>query len=172
MYLMGAPKVYRGSLPPGRQGTAVTLEIMRRLAQQGAVDPMVRDTAVNVIREAGVPGGDFPGEVAALFNYVRDRIHYVRDPHNAELLQSPANTIRFGYGDCDDKTTLLCALLLAIGNRARVVMRAIATGGREFSHVFPLVEVGGRLLALDATYQGTPLGWQHPAQSARMDLAL
>jgi transglutaminase-like putative cysteine protease len=171
MYQLGAdPRVVKATLPPGRRGTAETLRTMRSLAQAGARDVTVREAAVKIVRAAGVVGHDFTGELRALFEYVRDSIRFTRDTSGVELLQGARYTLEHGFGDCDDKATLLAALLGSIGNRAGLAFRAIATGGPGFSHVYPVVLVGGRTLALDATYTDTALGSEYPNPSQIMDM--
>lgn len=171
MYL-GETRVQRGQLSPGPAGTAQTLAIMRRLAIEGAKDVTVREAAVGIIRRAGVIGHDFAGELRALFNFVRDRIRFTRDPAGAELLQAPRYTLEHGIGDCDDKSTLLVALLRSIGNPAELRFRAIGETPAGFSHVYPVARYQGRTIALDSTRAGTPLGWEVPRRALTMDQIL
>jgi len=171
MYQLGAdPRVAKSQLPPGRAGTRATLQTMQRLAQDGARDVTVREAAVGIVRAAGIVGHDFDGEIRALYEYVRDRIRFTRDMDRVELLQGARYTLEHGFGDCDDKATLLAALLGSIGHRAGIKLRAIGTGGDGFSHVYPVVSAAGRTLALDATHADTALGWEYPHPSQTMDV--
>jgi Transglutaminase-like superfamily len=67
---------------------------------------------------------------------VRDQIRYTSDVVDTETLQPPALTLSRGYGDCDDQSMLLAALLMSIGIPA--VFCAIATHGGPFSHVMSM----------------------------------
>lgn len=166
MYLSErAAPVLIGRLPPGERGTRATLELMRQLADAGSREMRVREQAIGIVRRARVQPHDFDGELRALFAWVRDRVRYTRDPAGFEGLQSPARTLTWLAGDCDDMAVLLVAMLRAIGHRARLSFRAIGTDARnpaKFSHVYVVARHGGREVALDPTVPGTPLGWQYP----------
>lgn len=169
MYLSDAkPTIEHRSIPSGRRGTAATLRIMRALADAGSRDLFVRETAARVV--GNLRGHDFTGEVRAVHQYVRDRIRFLRDIAGTELLQGPRYTIQRGYGDCDDKATLVVAMLKSIGHPSELRFRAIGTGGAGFSHVYPVVKLAGRWVAMDTTHAGTPLGWQYPYPSMVGDL--
>jgi len=142
---------------------------MRRLATEGAKDVSVREAAIRIVRQAGVAGHDFAGELTAVFNYVRDRIRFTRDPAGVELLQTPRYTLENGFGDCDDKSTLLVALLRAIGTPATLKFRAVGETAAGYSHVYPVANYAGREIALDTTRAGTPLGWQLPNPALTME---
>jgi transglutaminase-like putative cysteine protease len=173
--LEGGNRVLVGTLPPGRAGTKATLELMQQLAAEGARDVAIRERALAIVRMARVAPHDFDGELAALYTWVRDRIRFVRDVAGVEGLQAPRRTIEWGAGDCDDMATLLVALLRSIGHPARLAFRAIGTnrtGPRNFSHVYTVAKYGGREIALDPTVPGTPIGWEYPRATSRMELAL
>lgn len=133
---------------------------MRRLVDKGKQDLLVRETAVNVLHRAGIAPKDMAGEVSALFRYVRDHIRYVRDPAGVELVYDPANLLRIGAGDCDDKVVLLAALLESVGYQTE--FETLATRPGPFHHVIVRVKVGGRSVPLDPTVERAPPGWIHP----------
>lgn len=142
-------------LPTGEPGTATTLRMMRSYVQQFKKSPEVRDTALALI--APLPQKDWVGEVRIVFEWVRDHIRYVRDVHGVETLQTPVATMDLGAGDCDDKSTLLAALLESIGHPTRFV----AAGYRElhrYSHVYVETLLGTRWVPLDATLVDKPMG--------------
>lgn len=99
---------------------------------------------------------DFEAEACALLVWVRDQIRYVRDIRTVETLHDPVTLLGFpGHqvgdfrhlpaamaGDCDDKATLLGALLESIGHEARFV--AIAYQPGFFSHVWTQARVRAR----------------------------
>src|ERR1700691_3039804 len=119
-------------LAPGAE-TRDTLRIMRQLVLASLTDPAhtIRLTAISLT--AGVQQRDWLGHVQALQRFVRDSIKFMRDPDQFELVQTPQKTLEIGAGDCDDKATLLAALLESIGHPAQFI--AIGLNGDTFSHV-------------------------------------
>lgn len=142
------------AIPPGREGVRSTLKLMARLAREGKKSLPVRLAALQLVES--LPQRDWPAEVAALFQFVQDRIRYVRDVRGVETLQTPEQTLQLKQGDCDDKATLLAALLLSIGHPAR--FHAVGFRRDSFAHVYPETRIGGRWVALETTQQ-RPLGW-------------
>lgn len=127
---------------------------MAKLARQAKTDYRIRATALDLV--ALLPEKDSRGEIVALHKFVRDRIRYVKDINGIETLATPAKTLEIGQGDCDDKSTLLAALLETIGYRARFT--AVGTSKNNFSHVLPEVFINGEWLPLEVTEQVSP-GW-------------
>jgi transglutaminase-like putative cysteine protease len=157
-----------GKLPPGDAGTHKTLAIMQQLARAGALNRTVRETAIDVIRNAGTAPHDTPGELAALFAFVRDRVRFTGDIAGVETLQAPHYTLRVMAGDCDDRAVLLVAMARSVGLDANLRFRVIAANpGRPgtWSHVYAVANVRGREIALDPTYPSSRMGWQHPTPS-------
>lgn len=147
---------------------------MRQLAARGGSDPVVIDAAVRIVRAAGIAGHDALGEIRALFEFCRDQVRYTRDPVGVELLQSPARILRERAGDCDDKSTLLVALLRAIGHPATLAFRAIAANPffpGVYSHVYVIARFGGREIPLDPTPPRARVGWQFARPTALMEVA-
>lgn len=176
MYHARPDRVTLEPLAPGGAGVRRTLEVMRSLAIQGKVHPMVRSTAVAVIREAHTRPMDDLGEARALFSFVANRVRYTRDVEGVETLQAPWITLAESSGDCDDKATLLAALLKASGNRARLSFRAVGTDPRNpgiFRHVYLVGNFpnAGRV-PLDATREGTLAGWEVPRTTVAMEVPL
>lgn len=151
-------KVVLAGLPEGRAGTIATLKHMREFVRKSLRDPSqrVRETALRIFREGGIPPRRWLPEIGALHAFVRDKIRYVRDPVDLELVQEPAATLDLGAGDCDDKSTLLGALLMATGHPARIT--AVAFNGGPFSHVLAEAKSGERWIPLE-TIIYKPMGW-------------
>jgi transglutaminase-like putative cysteine protease len=105
------------------------------------------------------------GEIKRIHAYVRDNIRYLRDIHGVETLQSPPETLRRGYGDCDDKATLAATLLAAIGHPSRFV--AIGRAPGKFSHVYVETRIGPRWISLETT-EPVDVGWSPSGVLARM----
>lgn len=110
----------------------------------------------------------------ALAGWVQRNVTYVNE--GEEQFQTPLHTLRAGYGDCDDFSTLIGALVEAVGIPSKLVAVAwgkpgqanpVAFGQRvagwwrglfkneQFRHIFPRAVVatraGIRGIPLDAT---------------------
>lgn len=155
MHLHPQRLTFLGELPKGEPGTTQTLHLMRKLANQFKRDPYIREVTLSLI--AGLQPKDWIGEIRTVFEYVRDRIRYARDIHGAETLQTPPVTLDLEAGDCDDKSTLLAAMLGSIGHPTRFVAVGYERPG-AYSHVYVETRHGSRWIAMDATVK-QPLGW-------------
>ena len=158
-------------LPQGPAATVATLREMRRLAREAirAGDQKVRECALRLV--ADLPERRWGQQVARLHGYVRDAIRYVRDPVDLELVATPAKTLEYGQGDCDDKCTLLAALLESIGHPAKFV--ALGFAGQPFSHVIVETRLGPRWLPLETIHvngEAKPSGWSPPNPTSRYEL--
>jgi transglutaminase-like putative cysteine protease len=117
----------------------------------------------------GVPQHDFTGEAQRLFEFVRDRIRYVKDIDGVETLHPAEWVLHLGAGDCDDKAILLAALLLSLGHAPRFV--AVAFEPDLFSHVWVQDYLAGRWVDLEAT-ENLPFGVAVPLTEAVAFLTL
>lgn len=163
--LLNLPPVLSGLIAPaanGRAGAFQTVRVMRRLVEDYATHPYVIQTARNIVNFA--PQHDFESEVVALFDFVQKSVRYVRDVLGVETLSDPVTTLQQLCGDCDDKSTLLAAMLQAIGVPTRFVLTGYQD--RNFEHVFLEAFVGDDWIALDAT---TPhaAGYEPPNPTVR-----
>lgn len=128
-----------------------TVEEMRKLAWEGQTSPLVRNTAINIIRD--VRSRSELSEIAAIYYAVAKRVRYAYDPKGHELLQHPSITLELMAGDCDDMSILLaslfcCTRILSVGYDARFKLCGFEGNG-TFSHVFLEVGTGGKWIALD-----------------------
>lgn len=130
---------------------------MRRLVLDAKKDPHIRQLAIQLTND--LPQKDFRGEIDRLFAYVRDQIRYVGDIHDIETLQTPARTLEWRAGDCDDKSVLLAALLETINHPAR--FKAAGVRGGPLSHVYVQTKLGARWISLDPTMPRAS-GWEPP----------
>lgn len=151
------------SIPSGAEGVRVTLNEMRKLVRDYKKNDAVRSLAASLV--SPLQQKNFMGEIKRLHAYVRDNIRYLRDIHGIETLQSPPETLRRGYGDCDDKATLLATLLAAIGHPSRFV--AIGRAPGKFSHVYVETRVGAKWIGLETT-EPVDVGWQPQNVLSRM----
>lgn len=134
-------------IPSGSAGVRETLSIMAKLARDGKKAVPVRLAALQITQH--LKQKNWLGEIRALHAFVRDRIRYVRDVRGVETLQDPIRTLQFRAGDCDDKSTLLAALLLSIGHPVR--FHAIGFRRGAYSHVYTETRHGNRWIPLETT---------------------
>lgn len=130
---------------------------MAKVVKQARTDPIIRQTAADLV--AYCTPGDYRAEVDACFIFVRDNIRYLQDPNGEERLEYPAQLLITRQGDCDDKATLLAALLESIGHPCRFVAVGYCQPG-EFEHVYVETRIGPRdnWVACETTLN-VDLGW-------------
>lgn len=159
-----APKGELGFIPGGVDGTRATLNFMREFVRNAVRNPdqIVRSKAEQLVRH--LPERDWIGQIHALHAFVRDSIRYLRDPVGVERVATPEDTLDIGQGDCDDKATLLAALLESIGHPSRFV--ALAFDGGPFSHVLVETRVGSSSWMPLETIINRPPGW-YPSGNPR-----
>lgn len=144
----------------GAAGTKETLKIMRRLVRDGKKSVIVRNAALSLLHD--VLQKDYLTEIKRAHNFVQNEIRYVRDINGVETLQTPEKTLEIKQGDCDDKSTLVAAMLESIGHPTRFV--AAGHGGGEFEHVWVETKYGQQWIAVECT-EPVPLGWKAPGMS-------
>jgi Transglutaminase-like superfamily len=147
-------------LSDGDAGTAETIDVIRRLVDQGVKDPVVNRTAIAILQAARVRSYDFLGEIRAIYNWVRQNIRFVRDISGKETLRTPREILEVRAGDCDDiNAILLPALLGTIGVPTRVVTVASHPAAPDqFSHIYAEAQLAGGWIALDAARRNPRLG--------------
>lgn len=163
MYLAPTPYV-TGTLaqaPSGRAQSFHTLKLMRDCVRAARTDPRIIQAAVGVVYLT--PERDAHAEASALFKYVRDYIRYIADVFEVETLCDPVMTLQRMVGDCDDKTTLLCALFESVGFPTRFVMAGY--NGSDFEHVYCQVLLNDFWTNCDPTEKGE-LGYAPPLHTA------
>lgn len=112
----------------------------------------------------GLAQKDFQGEASRLLGFVRDSIRYIRDIDGVETIYDPVTLLQTGQGDCDDKSTLLAAMLLSIGfDAVRFIAVSFVPG--QFSHVWVQINEGGKWIDLEAT-EPIQFGERIPSQGA------
>lgn len=142
-------------IPRGDAGTAVTLRKMASLVNQSIAKPVVRGTAVNIVRSV-VPR-DRRGQVQAIRQFLAERVQFVRDPVGVELLHAPDFLLRdvatryYASADCDDVAMLGAALGKSVGLRARFIAVAFYDPVAPYSHVWAELFDGDRWGELDVT---------------------
>jgi transglutaminase-like putative cysteine protease len=145
-------------LANGYSGVQQTLKMMRQLVNQCRTNIEIRQAATNTVFLT--PEKDEYSEAEALFNFVRDRIRYVKDVHDVETLSTPMMTLAGRLGDCDDQTVLLASLLESVGYPTRFVIEGYTMPG-QFDHVYMQALVFGQWISMDPTEQRY-MGWSPP----------
>lgn len=156
--------VRRLEIPSGHLGTTKTIEHMSRMALTGARDPRIRAKAISIIKgNEGVPAAkdrDFRQYADRLFRFVQ-KLYYIHDPVDVELLEDPYKLLELGGGDCDSVSLLLASLALAAGMRADFVTIKADPGSDEWSHVYTRIHLpDGTIVPCDCTMKKKPSGWE------------
>lgn len=156
--------------------TRVLGDKMVELAQAAAHDPDFVFWARAAVRD--VPSKAHHAAARRLLDWVRATVRYRYDPLGLEWVQDPRHTLLVdGAGDCDDGSTLIAALAVALGYRATVrFVKADRSRPDEFSHVYTVVGIpdgrgGEEWIALDWTQAHAEPGWE-PPYWAKMDMAV
>ena len=144
------------SLPDGDGQTVATVGMMAQLARQGAVTPAVRDVAAFLVH---AQGRDQWLHAQSIAGFVAQRTRFLYDPSVAEALAPPAILLELIQQrgvvqvDCDDVATLVAALGLSVGLRARFVVVGFLTPDAPYEHVWAeLSDVTGQeWLTVDPT---------------------
>jgi hypothetical protein len=141
------------SVQGGRSGTLATLHLMALHSMDAAERFEFRALVGSILAAAGItPGASVAQIGAAVQQWTRQRIRFVRDPDGTELLLHPAYLLTTNEGDCDDQSALVAALLMAMGLRVR--FKAVArTWPEVFEHVYCQVFDGAasKWIALETT---------------------
>lgn len=144
-------------LSQGNQGIFETLYWMAVIVRRDIHDPKVRGQALAIVDKCH--GHDFETEIASVFEFVKNRITYRRDPVDQERVQDTRRTLfEFQSGDCDDKVVALASLLGAIGAKSRFVVCGYSSD--NFHHVYLEVFDGGGWVPLDPTNERATVGWE------------
>jgi len=132
---------------------------MSRLASEGGRDPKIRLLAARVVGR-DLPPRAYNLEAARLLRFVQRHVRYTLDPRGLEWVQTPLYTIQAGTGDCDDASTLFCALALAMGHACGFrAVKLDLSRPQEFSHVYSIVRTNGsNWKAADASDRKFALG--------------
>lgn len=144
----------------GDVGIRQTLNKMASLTNQSFLDPAIRDQAAYAISACN---REKACQCAALLSWVSRVMRYVKDPAGVELLHDPRLIARavhdkkLVYGDCDDMSMYLGALLKSIG--LRPTFKAVGYNGRPYQHVYVMCDG----VKLDATRSvWAPAGYSYP----------
>lgn len=146
------------TIPDGYAGTTKIIEEMWNLVNRDYKDFHLISIARKII--ANVPEKDYFGEANALFEFVKRRTRFTRDPDRAELIEDPFVILQQKAGDCDGHAILLGSLAKAVGFPIRFVTISSIRPG-FFNHVYAEVYVPNKgWLPADTTEKKQSyLGW-------------
>lgn len=111
-----------------------------------------------------------------IFEWVKGRIRYTKDPSKKELFQQLPALLASGMGDCDDFTALIAALFASVGIEVKARIARLKPG-QGWGHIYPVAKIAGKWTAYDGALPaklgpkvGTP-GFEVPAVE-RLDLEI
>jgi transglutaminase-like putative cysteine protease len=142
---------------------------MRQLIRQGGKSQEIREMAANLAMHHDTD----QGKIGAIFDFVKAKMKYVRDPLNQELVAGAPyhyNTLAsLGYarGDCDDHTVMLGAMLESVGYPTRIATARMKPGGGSYDHVYLEVHDRTGWIPLDASNKKRSAGDVPPSNRLR-----
>ena len=135
------------------ESQAAQVLFLRQMVKIYRTNQLIREKAVQIVFDwAKCPAKKKLCQAVAIARWIQTHIRYVNEPE--ETFQSPIRTLTWRAGDCDDFTSLTCALLESIAIPSELV--ALEWRG-QYRHIFPraVVPVGRgkppRRIPLDAT---------------------
>lgn len=139
------PKRVERPLKSGDAGVNDTVhDAIIRLARRDAKSADVKALAKKLKEDSDIE------TIYAVYTYVWKKFPYINDPAGEEHVTAPALALngKAEYMDCDDLTTLLLSLLLALGYECAII---VISWDRErcdgsfcpFTHVFLMVDCPG-----------------------------
>lgn len=152
-------------LADGWPGTNTTVAIIARLVGEAQEDPVVRQTAENIVR--GVDEYNKPAEIRAISNFVRRHVRYTNE--GIETTKTPRVLVdeiaKYGraIGDCDDMVTLWLALQRMVGTKCRLRVISQRQDGLA-NHIFGQAWDGRRWISDDTIRKDKPIGWRVPGR--------
>lgn len=126
-------------IPSGDSGTYRTLAIMRQVARGGAINPLVRQTAVDLAYGMGT---NPLAQARTIRAWLEQNTLFQRDPYGVEAIHTPEAMIRQvltsgrASVDCDDVAVLAASLGLTLGLRARFVTVGFHSPKSPYAHVW------------------------------------
>jgi transglutaminase-like putative cysteine protease len=157
------------SMPPGDAGTAKTVGAMRRLIREGSKNQEIREIAANIAMHHDTD----QGKIGSIFDFVKSKMRYVRDPLHQELVAGAAyhydtlGTLGYARGDCDDHTVMLGAMLESVGYPTRIATARMKPGNGSFDHVYIEVHDKNGWIPLDASNKKRQAGQAPPSNRLR-----
>jgi transglutaminase-like putative cysteine protease len=125
--------------------------------QEHTGDPRLVEIASRIIKAYDIPERDNYQLVKGFKDFVQNKIKYFRE--SPERFVSPVRTVKWGIGDCDDKTILFASLVrtFRIPVRLKFIRFISPKTNRKVSHVYPQVGIDGRWTTVE-TVHDWPIG--------------
>jgi len=166
-------KTYGVKLSDNSQATYESVEVIKKLIQEGKKDIIIRTLAEKITQY--LPEKDYKKEVQAVYNFVCRRLRYTKDIHNVETVHRARDLLRRHNkaADCDDFVILTGSLLQAIGHPVRIVIIGNNKKDKEdFSHIYLQTLVGNTWISLDGSVPGAKMGWEAPSYTTKKTITL
>lgn len=113
------------------------------------------DSRVRRMAEQAAGRGTRREQARALFDFIREKLTYTRDPVGVEMTKSPSVMVEqisdrgVSYGDCDDHACLSYAMLNSIGIPAK--LRVAWYQKPMPQHIYAIVQLDGVWYPFDTT---------------------
>ena len=163
----------------GSSANLTTVAIMRKLARTRAGLPLIREVALKILERYRTKSHNYFDEARAIGEWVRDNVHYVKDPAGLEQITDPERLLRLAlqgraHGDCDDQALLAATLLRSIGHTPKFkIVRYYAKTG-PYNHIYVVDYAGNKegersrkRLVIDPIMKDKPIGYEVPHMDGR-----
>ena len=167
--VVGVTRVYRRTMHGTPHDVSMeTLKVIHALVREGREDPVVRDWAIRIIRQARAPENDKRAQILAVGGWIKQHLYYVNDPINVETVATARVILeQVAHGqaafDCDDFVVLAQSLLNALGIQTRsVIIKADDRDPSQWTHIYLQAHDSQQWITLDLIMKDKPLGWEPP----------
>lgn len=161
-------KTYEVQLSDNNKATYESVEVIKKLIEEGKKDIVIRTTAEKIVQY--IEPKDYEREVKAVYNFVVRRLRYTKDIHRVETVHRARELLRRHKkaADCDDFVILTGALLQSIGHPVRIVIIGNNYLDKEdYSHIYIQVMAGKKWVSLDGSVPGAKAGWEAPKYATK-----
>ena len=143
-----------------------TRHLVRRCAEVYGAHPKMQSFVVRrILRPAGVGARDIPGAVRAIHAWVTRNIEFHNE--SGEQVKTPGRVLIVRFGDCDDRSGLVAAMLQSLRIKWRLQLLARRVGGQLFPfHIWPQARVDGRWVDVETSHSLARYD-EHPAALMR-----
>jgi hypothetical protein len=166
------PQTKTYKLPDGALGNIATVNFLIQLARKRSTHPLIRQLAINILKQASTISMHYFDEAVAIAKWVRDNVPYLKDISNVETVHDPITMIdKYKRGtlavDCDDQALFIATLLLSIGHKPVFRIVKYNHGYPSYNHIY-VYEVtknrGGidKRLVMDAIMKTKQIGYEVP----------
>lgn len=164
------------SLMDGDPGIFQTVNKVKDAVNYSLREPnqRIRRRAESILRVSDTGEGQSENEIRDVYQWVKDHFHYLKDPRGLEYVKSPEvideeiSRQGFFYGDCDDVSGYLAALLKSIGYAVQLVIISPATTpNNNFTHIFTRVFLTRPVptwITVDGCARQKYFGWEAPSK--------